>query len=595
MKSGKHLANPSSQSGVRAMVVASVLAIAVWLSAASPVQAATIPVSASCTITQAINAANMDSVVGGCNAGSGADTVVLTPTVYALSVADNSFGSQGGNGLPAITSTVTIRGNGATIARNLAYSCPGGSDPDFRLLYVDAIGDLTLEDVTLRNGCADNSYGGALYNFNGNVKVQGSVFDTNSADYGGALYNADGNMNVQGSVARANSAYSGGAFFNIGTSAYLTITMQSGVYSNTVTIGGGGLYNQQGSVKVLDSAFRANTSNSYGGGFYISSGTASIEGTDVYSNSSGGSAGGGGLFNQGANVAISHSMFYSNTSEGFGGGIYTQVSSVMTITGASEIYANSAVNGGGGVYNRQSTLTVTESSVYSNTAQTGGGLFNSTGDLTLLNSAVYSNSAASGGGLANLFANTVMTITDQSRIYANTATNGGGGIYNYSDAIMTVQDSEVYSNSAASGGGISNVDTDITVHDSMIYSNTATTYGGGLYIGSGTLNMQSSRVIFNRAGFDAGAILQYDGSTAITESCIVGNSHTAVVYNDGTTPVTATQNWWGMADGPSGAGPGNGDSVTSDVDFSSFATSPILDCPTLPLLQIYFPMITTQE
>ncbi|MCP3866752.1 MAG: hypothetical protein GY703_01370, partial [Gammaproteobacteria bacterium] len=36
--------------------------------------------------------------------------------------------------------------------------------------------------------------------------------------------------------------------------------------------------------------------------------------------------------------------------------------------------------------------------------------------------------------------------------------------------------------------------------------------------------------------------------------------------------VTATGNWWGAADGPGGVGPGSGDSVTANVDYTDFLT-----------------------
>src|SRR3954462_7218339 len=104
----------------RTLLITTFLALCVWFINAAPVHAALIPVSATCTITEAITAANTNSAVGGCNAGSGADTVVLTPTIYSLNVADN-IGVAGGNGLPVINSTVTISGNGAVIERNAAF------------------------------------------------------------------------------------------------------------------------------------------------------------------------------------------------------------------------------------------------------------------------------------------------------------------------------------------------------------------------------------------------------------------------------------------------------------------------------------------
>jgi uncharacterized repeat protein (TIGR01451 family) len=65
----------------------------------------------------------------------------------------------------------------------------------------------------------------------------------------------------------------------------------------------------------------------------------------------------------------------------------------------------------------------------------------------------------------------------------------------------------------------------------------------------------------------------------VEQSCIVDNSDTAVV-NDSSTIIDVENNWWGAPDGPSGAGSGAGDSISGNVDFTPFLTTPILDCPT---------------
>jgi hypothetical protein len=46
------------------------------------------------------------------------------------------------------------------------------------------------------------------------------------------------------------------------------------------------------------------------------------------------------------------------------------------------------------------------------------------------------------------------------------------------------------------------------------------------------------------------------------------------VYNFSGYEVDATGNWWGDDSGPDGEGPGNGDSVTEDVDFRPWLTTP---------------------
>jgi len=80
-----------------------------------------------CSLSEAIiNANNDDSTHTDCLAGSGVDVIVLpVSSTQLLAAAENSI--YGPTGLPVITSTITIEGNGSTIARDSAA-------PAFRIL-----------------------------------------------------------------------------------------------------------------------------------------------------------------------------------------------------------------------------------------------------------------------------------------------------------------------------------------------------------------------------------------------------------------------------------------------------------------------------
>ena len=110
----------------------------------SPALAATIPVEGSCTLVNAITAANTDSATGGCPAGSGADTIVLPAgSTQTLTTVNNS--TYGPTGLPVISSVITIAGQGSTITR-------ASGAPEFRLLAVSSTGELTLQETTVSGG-----------------------------------------------------------------------------------------------------------------------------------------------------------------------------------------------------------------------------------------------------------------------------------------------------------------------------------------------------------------------------------------------------------------------------------------------------------
>src|SRR5262245_37053369 len=89
------------------------VALALALSNAPPAQAASITVNGTCSLIDAITAANTDTATGGCSAGSGADTITLPGGTITLTSINNGSGGTA-NGLPQITSTITIDGNGTT-------------------------------------------------------------------------------------------------------------------------------------------------------------------------------------------------------------------------------------------------------------------------------------------------------------------------------------------------------------------------------------------------------------------------------------------------------------------------------------------------
>ena len=123
-----------------------------------------------CSLIEAIvNANDDDATHADCLAGNGADIIVLpASSTQLLTAAHNSV--YGPTGLPVITSTITIEGNGSTIARDSAA-------PSFRILAVANGAELRLHNTTIRGGASqryepqNGGEGGGVLNY-GTLEVR---------------------------------------------------------------------------------------------------------------------------------------------------------------------------------------------------------------------------------------------------------------------------------------------------------------------------------------------------------------------------------------------------------------------------------------
>jgi predicted outer membrane repeat protein len=189
--------------------------------------------------------------------------------------------------------------------------------------------------------------------------------------------------------------------------------------------------------------------NTGNGGGINNSGTLTLEQSTVTNNSAGGAGnGGGGIYNS-ATLALKDTTVSDNSSGVFGGGIYNESTMTLENTTVSE---NSAVYGGGGILTGFgfSPVTLKDSTVVDNTAESGAGIFNILDSETLMNSTVSGNTATyEGGGINN---NAGTTTLVNSTVTNNTAQVGeddpgsfGGGVFDFSGTVL-MYDSTVSGN-----------------------------------------------------------------------------------------------------------------------------------------------------
>ena len=139
----------------------------------------------------------------------------------------------------------------------------------------------------------------------------------------------------------------------------------------------------------------------------------------------------------------------------------------------------------------------------------------------------------------------------------------GGGIY-VQDGAAILADTLLQGNGARSRGGaiyLSPGSRGLAMTNTTIRDSTAP-YGAGIYLGGGDLRIQSSALLANAGGRGPAIYLESPQPAVATGNCIVNNWVTGAagvaveLPISSTATITAPNNWWGAADGPSGAGPG---------------------------------------
>jgi hypothetical protein len=254
------------------------------------------------------------------NANGEANTITLEAGTYPLTTADNN--TDGSNGLPSITSPLTLQGAGAdtTVIERAADA------PTFRLVHVAATGALTLEGLTLRGGLASSGPqlkpGGGLLNDWGVVVLTRTTLTGNAAGGGGGLANRGGTVLLTQTLVARNEAFSptdGGGLLNMGT-----LLLSETTLANNRAESGGGLATS-GTALVTNVTVAGNEAT-VGAGVFQSGGTLTIVTTTFARNHA--VVEGGGLFGR---MAMLINATLTDNSGGRGGGLAGSVVLLNTL------------------------------------------------------------------------------------------------------------------------------------------------------------------------------------------------------------------------------------------------------------------------
>ena len=206
-----------------------------------------------CSLREAIQAANSDSAVDACPAGSGADTISLPAATYTLTLGQLTINTP---------TTLTGVGPGTTIVE--AATTPGVASS--RVFLISNGATVAISGVMIRHGNF-TGFGAGIWT-NGTLTLTNTTVSDNIASdpFGG---NGGGILNQFGAtLTLTNSTVSGN-----------TAISQSGVSQ------GGGIFSN-GTLTIINSTFSGNTASNGGG--IASFGTAQLVNTIIANSLSGG-------------------------------------------------------------------------------------------------------------------------------------------------------------------------------------------------------------------------------------------------------------------------------------------------------------------
>jgi predicted outer membrane repeat protein len=295
-----------------------------------------------------------------CNAAGLAAAITGAPSGAILSLASGCHYAVTG-ALPTVTSTLTLQGNGATIARS-------GAAHFTALTVSDA--ELIINQLTMSGFDSDNvDFPGALDNDGGHVTITNSRFANNGSitDYGGAIVN-DGQLRVTTTAFTDNEAKYGGAVANNSGSSVLV----SDNFADSTAYYGGAVYADGGTVTVSGSSrFTGNASvDDYGGAIYNEAGTVNVTGAKFTDNTS--TDYGGAIYEGDGTDTVADSSFTGNTAYD-GGAVYADAD--LVILSGDTITDNHGYDGGA-IYVYEDTVNLTKTVVFGNHADDeGGGIY----------------------------------------------------------------------------------------------------------------------------------------------------------------------------------------------------------------------------
>ena len=280
------------------------------------------------------------------------------------------------------------------------------------------------------------------------------------------------------------------------------------------------------------------------------------------------------------------------------------VNSTLTMDNITIQNGDVAKDWGGAIYSMNSSITLDNTRFINNNSDNGGAIYFTFGRLDIANSEFVNNTSTGNGGA--LYIDSSRSLIQSTRFEGNESDGNGGGLYAYF-ATLVITDNFFIKNRVTEnangnwGGGMFTNRVNITITESQFYQNESPAYGGAVGVINPVLagidpetenmiqQIQDAPVVSDMLtsipGFQAtleahpsGIYSNFKEDIQIHNNCFANNATTNPADPNWTSGIHASAavadgNYWGNPSGPSGRGPGSGDSVGKNkIIFAPFLT-----------------------
>ena len=344
---------------------------------------------------------------------------------------------------------------------------------------------------------------------------------------------------VTGQIVCNDSSNGSGVYVNGGTlnlySGQITQSYgQKGTDSNKY---GGGVYVGAGGTFNMYGGVITENSANYGGGVYVKSGTFNMDGGTIKSNTSSGGYGTLSFGGAGVYVEASGNFIMNNTAS------VTENKIGYGSTGGAGVYVN------GGTFEMHNDASVADNTVNNINGSSGGGVYVNGGTFEMHNSAsVTGNKATNGtlnGGGVYVNGSGTFAMNNSASVSGNTANQGGGvyvesGTFNMNDGTIGGATAAAANTATNDGGGVyvEGGKFEMNGPKTSVSGNTAATNGGGVYVNSGKFEMNDGEITGNTANQDGGGVNAAGGKFNMNGGRITGNHNNGVYVLNATFTVS---------------------------------------------------------